>query len=198
VNHTSALVQIPLLTYGSKTSHTCTPKGHEYQIMTQPRMPKLSATLEHSVLSPDLEKSSNLITMKWQVMHPFHSCIASQLFPHGHQITTDMSEESVLMWTILQPTLDVPWRHMYAWNSQLDGLIKVIDDSDFQSTHQQFSKFFQGASISKALWNASTTHWPVPNLQFVHSYCTIKSAQVLPTSNTLNNPLVAHHMELHL
>jgi len=132
--------------------------------------------------------------MKWQVMHPFHKCIASQLFPHGHQTTTDMSEELVLMWTTLQPTLDMPWRHTYVWNGQLDGLIKAIDDSKLQSTYWQFSKFFQGA-ISKALWNAPTTHQPVPKLQFVWLHHTIQSAHVSPTSSPLNNPLVACHME---
>jgi len=195
MNNASALAWTSQSIDGYETSHFFAPEGHKYQLMMHPRMPKPSATLQHSVLSLDLEKSSDPVKMKWQVMHPFHSRIASQLFPHSQQITTDMSEELVLMWTILQPTLDMPWRHTYAWHGQLDGLAMAIDDSDFQSVYWQFSKSFQGASISKALWSTSTAHWPVPKLQFVHSHCTTQSAQVLPIHNPLNNPLVACYME---
>jgi len=92
-------------------------------------------------------------------------------FPsHGHQ--SDMailSEESVLLWTLLQPTLDSPWRQMYVWNEQLDQLVQAIDNCDPQSTFQQFTKFFQGACTSKALWSSSRDFGPLPKPQFINS-----------------------------
>jgi len=107
--------------------------------------------------------------MKWKSMRQVHSRKASRLFPHGHHFTTNiMPEESVLMWTLLQPTLDTPWRHTYAWNGQLDGLVEAIDDSDFHSTYQQFSMFFDGITISKAMWSPLTNHLPCLKLRHVN------------------------------
>jgi len=149
-------------------------------------MPQPPATLHQSSLSPGFPETPDPTKMQQQLMHQFHSCIASQLFPHGHQfITAIMSEELVLMWTILQPTLDMPWQHMYAWNGQLDG----IDKSNFQSTYWQLSKFFKGASIAKALWNSSNDDWPFPKLQFVNLPHIVQSSQAILIHPPLTNLL---------
>ncbi len=160
-------------------------------------MQQPSAILDHHFLSTGVQRISDSTTTNWQAMHKFHSRTASQLFPHSHQINTGMPEELVLMWTILQPTLDMPWRHTYAWNDQLDGLVQVMDNSDFQSTYRKFSKFFQGASISKAQWNAPSINFncPFPKSQFITSHCTIQPAQVIPIPKPLNNLPVSHHRE---
>ncbi len=129
-------------------------------------------------------------------MGPFHSCTNSQLFPHGHQsATATMPEESILMWTILQPTLDMPWQHMYAWNGQLDGLVQAIDDSKFQSVHWQFSNFFKGASISKALWNLANAHWLVLKRQDAQLPCTIHQSHASHIHPPLIKLLAASHMK---
>jgi len=128
---------------------------------------QLSATLHPSSLCAGLEAPDPIRT-QWKSMHHVHSRNASRLFPNGHHHTVDAApEESVLMWTLLQPTLDTPWRHTYAWNEQLEGLVEAINDSDFQSTYQQFSKFFDGVTISKALWSSPTNHLKCSNLRHV-------------------------------
>jgi len=73
-----------------------------------------------------------------------------------------MQEESILLWMVLQLTLDWPWQHTYAWNKHLDRLILAIDSSNIQVTSTLFDKFFQGASITKALWNLLSGHWSIP------------------------------------
>jgi len=88
----------------------------------------------------------------------------------------------------------MPWCHTYAWNGQLDGLVQAIDDSNFQSTYQQFSKFFQGASISK-VWNSSNNHWPFPKVQYANPQCTVQSSQAMRINPFLTNLPDTSNME---
>ena len=132
----------------------------------------------------------------WQLMGPLHSCTNSQLFPYGHQSATEtMPEESVLMWTQLHPTLDMPWWHTYAWNGQLDGLAQAIDDSNLQSAHWQFSNFFEGATISKAMWNSAHDHQLVPKLQYTQLPQISQQSHASHLHPPLVKPPVASHME---
>jgi len=127
-------------------------------------------SLHYSPLSPVFVATTNIILTKWQLMRHFHCHTNSGLFPHGHQLDTAiLPEESILLWTLLQPTLDSPWRQTYVWNEQLDQLVQAIDNCDPQSTYQQFSRFFQGACISKALWSSSGDFGPLPKLPFANS-----------------------------
>jgi len=176
-------------------SFTCT----RVQQLSAYNAPQDATAISHPgspFLSTGIQRISDSTMTNWQAMRKFHSHTASQLFPHGHQLTTGMPEELVLMWTILQPTLDMmPWRHTYVWNDQLDGLVQAMDNSNFQSTYWQFSKFFQGASISKAQWNAPSINCPFPKSQFITSHRTIQPAQVIPIPKPLNNLPVGRHRE---
>jgi len=74
-------------------------------------------------------------------------------------------EESVLLWMLFQLTLDTSWQETYAWNGELDRFIQAVDNSDSHLTSQQFTRFFQGASISKVLWSTSENFWLLQKLR---------------------------------
>ncbi len=78
-------------------------------------------------------------------------------------------------------------KHMPGMINWRQGLIQAIDESDFQSTHHQFSWFFEGASISKALWNSPSIHWSIPKLKTGNLPCTILLSQATPVQHRLMN-----------
>jgi len=164
------------------------PACKEYWPKTPSRMTQWSTTVYNSSFSKVVPETPNSMIMQWQAMCQFHSQKALWPFPHAHQsTTTTMPEELVFTWTLLQPTLDNSWQQMYAWNDQLTGLIQAINDSDFQSTHYQFSQFFKGASISKALWNSPSIHWSIPKLKTGNLTCLILLSQATPVQHWLTN-----------
>jgi len=168
------------MTQASSLSLSSERKDYQPRQMTQP-----TATLQSSSWQPGLTETDPTRT-QWKSMRQVHSHIANRLFPHGHHSTIDtMPEESVLMWTLFQPILDTSWRRTYAWNDQLDGLVETIDESNFQTTYQQLSKFFEGANISKALWSPTTDHLPIPKLRHGNSPQNIQP----PYANRAHVPL---------
>jgi len=174
------------------SSHS--PACKDYRPETTPRMTQGFATLHNRSLSKVMPEILNPTTMQWQAMCHSHSQKALWLFPNAHQFTTTtVSEESILTWTLLQPTLDTSWRQMYAWNEQLEGLIQAIDNSNLQSTHQQFSQFFDGASISKALWNSTSVHRPIPKLKIGNQPGNIPLSHATPVQHRLlsNHPSIS-------
>jgi len=111
------------------------PMHNEDQLRSNPRMTQLPANWHNHFANQVLPETPDLTMMKWQEMRQFHSGNAIWLFPQDlPPHTTTAPEESVLVWTLFQPTLDTPWQHTYAWNAQLDGLVQAIDNSNFQST----------------------------------------------------------------
>jgi len=98
------------------------PARKDYRPKTPSRMTQWSATLNNSSCSKVIPETPNPMMTKWQAMCQFHSQKALWPFPHAHQsTTTTVPGESVLIWTLLQPTLDKSWRQMYAWNDQLEA-----------------------------------------------------------------------------
>jgi len=79
------------------------------------------------------------------------------------------------------------WWCTYAWNEQLDRLILAINNIDVYETSKQFDLFFNGASISQALWNTSSGHWPMLRLSNANPQSQAHPSHVLYAHLLLTN-----------
>jgi len=184
--------------YGRATSWSVRVERKDYLYKNTLRRMQMPDSPYYGPSSPVFVATTTTILTKWQSMRHFHRHTNSGLFPHGHQPDTAiLPEESVLLWTLLQPTLDSPRRQTYAWNEQLDQLVQAIDDCDPQSTFQQFTRFFQGACISKAMWSSSGDFGPLPKLPFANSESSDWRPPSIRTQPLLSNLPDIRNMKTH-
>ena len=98
-------------------------------------------------------------TQHWEQMRAFHS--NRKGWPTPLQLSQQLIiGESVLLWMMLQPTLDTAWHHTYAWFAQLNHF-----PTPDRLTLQDW--LLLGDSISKALWN-SQSNCNLPMLRPCH------------------------------
>jgi len=85
---------------------------------------------------------------QWEQMRDFHSRSTGWILPTMWSKNTTVLGELVLVWTMLQPTLQAAWRHTYAWHDKLDQF--PAPDST------RSDRLFHADSISNALWSSQS------------------------------------------
>ena len=183
ITHSVALTQ-PSHLLTQVSSFSFSPECNDYQPGQHLKMTQLPTTLHPSTLCPAFTETPDSTRMQWQLMHQFHSCTASWVFPHGHQSTTAiMPEELVLMWTLLQPTLDTPWQHTYAW---MDNWMDLLRQSTTVISNKPIS-----SSPSSLMVPISQRHCGTHPMTICHfhscdtSICHVLFSHLKPISSTL-------------
>jgi len=114
---------------------------------------RVITTIAHSQISMQLlrERGDNPISVvtslkQWEQMHDFHSHSPSHVVPKHHT----MLGELMLLWAMLQPTLQAAWHHTYTWHEKLD---------QFPAPESTLSnRLFHANSNSNNLWSSQSQH----------------------------------------
>jgi len=96
----------------------------------------------------DVVDSPAMIVIKhWESMRDFHLWQTGWLPPSPNSNLATMFGESVLLWTMLQPTLDSPWHRTYAWTQWLEH--SNLPDGPSHQDRLTYNK-----SMSHSMWNS--------------------------------------------
>ena len=98
-----------------------------------------------------------MVQSQW---YDFHSHSMGWILPTMWSKNTMVLGESVLVWTMLQLTLQAAWHHTYVWHDKLDQF--PAPDSTWSD------QLFHTNSISNALWSSQSQHihqWMQPHAE---------------------------------